>query len=51
MLARAFLDDIAALEKLTGRNLDAWRMDVSAAGNSTTDIAPGQTTVPQASIG
>ncbi|MEX2201901.1 MAG: sulfotransferase [Dongiaceae bacterium] len=51
MLAKAFLDDIAALESLTGRNLDSWRMGVSMAGSSMATVAPGQTPAPHTSTG
>jgi hypothetical protein len=48
---QAFLDDIAALENLTGCGLDSWRKDVSVAGHSMADIAPGQTPAPHTSTG
>jgi len=51
MLAKAFFDDIASLESLTGRNLDSWRMDVSAAGSSIAAMPPGQTPAPHTSTG
>ncbi|MEX0809202.1 MAG: sulfotransferase [Dongiaceae bacterium] len=50
-LLQAFLDDIAVLETLTGRNLDSWRADASTAADSSDDIAPERTPVPLPTTG
>ncbi|MEX1107475.1 MAG: sulfotransferase [Dongiaceae bacterium] len=43
ILAQAFFDDIAALETLTGRNLESWRSNVAWTSSPRADIPLAQT--------